>query len=341
MSKGEGGSFGLKRLLLSLILLGLIVLVSSFSSSGHGGALSRKNHLNRNHRLISEGSKGNHSTREDSEDLTYLPYGVDGYPLPQWIAEYQLFGQGIGYCNGYTSLAAFFAPNYPPKPTFPFLDIRGHYFEDDGYAVNVGVGARHLAEEKPWIFGWNGFYDYRGGGCNHAFHQIGFGVEAIGRRVGFQLNGYIPLGHKRRLRKCVFDDYQGGYFMINRQYETSFSGFNLAMSWMVFEKKLFGMDILGGTYFLAGRLSPMAWGGQVTIQARYSDYVSIGMNVSHDPIFGTLFQGKLEFILPLYRFSSLKNRKSVQGFSNRVIYQPVKRMEILPLEKRQCWESNF
>jgi len=284
---------------------------------------------------IAQGEKGASSSAHSGSQST----PPNHYPIPKSISEYQMFGQTVGCSEGYTSLQMMVASDYSSWNAFPFLDVRGHYFENDTYGANVGVGGRYLVDQFPMIAGLNTFYDYREGRY-HSFHQIGLGIELLGKRWSFEANGYFPLGEKKYVRTCKFH-YPNNYFEVRRRFESSFSGFNASLDWLAVRTGKFSIYVSGGPYFLSGELSPSIWGGQISLQPQYSDYVGLVFNVSHDPLFGTLFQGGIVFSLPLYRFTSLKNRKSSNGFSNRQIYQPVKRMEIMPLQDRKSCKKNF
>ena len=67
--------------------------------------------------------------------------------------------KGIGYNQGYTTLEGFFVP-IPSLNTgwVPFLDLRGHLFNDGKPAANGGLGLRYV-DSRVW--GGNIYYDYR------------------------------------------------------------------------------------------------------------------------------------------------------------------------------------
>ena len=101
-----------------------------------------------------------------------------------WLSHIE--GRGIGYHKGYTTIGAFFEPcQLKTCGLQPFLDVRGHYFNDGKWAANVGVGTRWWDDCLQRTFGVNVFYDYRRGDsfdCKETkdFNQIGFGVEMLG-----------------------------------------------------------------------------------------------------------------------------------------------------------------
>ena len=67
--------------------------------------------------------------------------------------------RGVGYNTGYTTLELFLTPNWDSNVQ-PFVDLRGHIFNDGKWAANAGLGARG-AWLKDVIFGLNTYYDFR------------------------------------------------------------------------------------------------------------------------------------------------------------------------------------
>jgi hypothetical protein len=50
--------------------------------------------------------------------------------------------KGLGYDKGYTTLEGMFFPLKNVCPAYPFIDLRGHIFNNNEYAANVGLGVR-------------------------------------------------------------------------------------------------------------------------------------------------------------------------------------------------------
>lgn len=59
-------------------------------------------------------------------------------------------GGGIGYSQGYTTLEGFFAPNPEGLPLMPFLDLRGHVFNNGKMAANGGLGLRGILGSRAY-----------------------------------------------------------------------------------------------------------------------------------------------------------------------------------------------
>ncbi|MDE3045922.1 MAG: inverse autotransporter beta domain-containing protein [Verrucomicrobiota bacterium] len=62
----------------------------------------------------------------------------------------------------------------------PFLDARGHVFDNGKWAANAGVGLRTLKGTRA--YGINAYYDYRNTGRFHS-NQIGAGLESLGELI--------------------------------------------------------------------------------------------------------------------------------------------------------------
>ena len=119
--------------------------------------------------------------------------------------------KGVGYNTGYSTLEAFFAP-YALSVT-PFLDLRGHVFDDGKFAANAGIGIRGVTGNR--IYGVNTYYDYRNTSRQH-YNQVSLGLESLGIRRDFRLNGYLPVGAKissaydrQSVTTYAFDSFEG------------------------------------------------------------------------------------------------------------------------------------
>ena len=82
---------------------------------------------------------------------------------------------GIGYDTGYTTAQIFAAPAWK-NGMLPFLDLRGHAFNDGRFAANAGVGMRF--NWSNYTVGGNFYYDYREAKNIHP-HQLAGGLEFL------------------------------------------------------------------------------------------------------------------------------------------------------------------
>ena len=262
------------------------------------------------------------------------------YPLPKRVDLSHIEGKGIGYSAGYTRLDLLLAPDYKAEGFLPMIDLNGLRFNDNTYAANVGFVGRYLTNSLCEILGGNIYYDYRQG-VRGDYHQLGVGLEVIGKRWDFRANAYVPFGVKRHTTKCVFDDYIGPYCATKRENEFAAYTYNAEIGYQLINSNTFPLYIAVGPYYFSGEFDTTAMGGKVRLRPQYKDYIALDLSFSHDNVFGSIFQVEVIFSLPLYQLSYIKDKKGPCGISNRKVYQPVERFWVMPLSERCCWKANF
>jgi hypothetical protein len=94
-------------------------------------------------------------------------------------------GGGIGYNKGYTTLEAFIASDPDWWSVTPFLDLRGHVFDNGKFAANGGIGLRSILGSR--VYGINSYYDYRNT-RRKGYNQIGLGLETLGELWDLRFN---------------------------------------------------------------------------------------------------------------------------------------------------------
>ncbi len=262
----------------------------------------------------------------------------NGWPVPKRMTLRSIERGGIGYKKGYATLEMLFAPLYLKSDFIPMLDLRGHHLYNDSYAANAGLIGRYMRDSSCIIYGFNAYYDFRQG-CFGNFNRLGGGLEILGRRWELHANGYFPIGKDEHRHKCVFDDFEGGFFAIFHQLQFGFWGGDAELGYYPVKSRNFLLYLGAGPYFLKGKCNFEAWGGKARLRPQFSDYLAAEFSVSYDHIFQTIYQGEIILNLPLYLFYSKKKQRKC--ISERRIYQPVERFEIIPLKKRRHWETNF
>src|SRR5690348_10439786 len=70
------------------------------------------------------------------------------YTRPALLGLRHIENKGIGYKTGYTTLEGFLAKDW--DRFVPFIDARGHIFNDGKWAANAGIGFRSLTN---WLGG--------------------------------------------------------------------------------------------------------------------------------------------------------------------------------------------
>ncbi|MBS0625649.1 MAG: right-handed parallel beta-helix repeat-containing protein [Verrucomicrobia bacterium] len=222
-------------------------------------------------------------------------------------------GEGIGYHRGYTTLEGFLSPGHCVGGVAPFLDLRGHVFNNGKFAANTGLGLRYLTNSIAW--GINSYYDYRN---THEFHynQWGAGLEVIGSFWSINVNGYLPVGKK----KSAFYDpliegvptipsfafFQGNQMFITlsgsqglaAKREFAFKGLDTKFVVRAIEKGLMAIDLGIGPYFYEGYYKKYAAGGEANITIRISDYLTVSGTGSYDNLFHLRGQGSIGISIP-------------------------------------------
>ena len=112
---------------------------------------------------------------------------------------------GIGYDTGYTTAQIFAAPAWK-NGMLPFLDLRGHAFNDGRFAANAGVGMRF--NWSNYTVGGTVYYDYREAKNIHP-HQLAGGLEFLHKWFDVRLNGYGPIADVKHARPDQFVRFSG------------------------------------------------------------------------------------------------------------------------------------
>jgi hypothetical protein len=278
----------------------------------------------------------NHSVNRDQPNDSRNPYMI-----PKRVSgAYRT--RGVGYNANYETLSTLITPGYKRGVGLPMMDLRVHHLDNGTYAGNFGLGLRFVPNFGCEIFGVNAYYDFRNTHRGN-YNQFGLGLELLGKRWGLHFNGYLPVGRSKHGKKVVFDDFVGDFRAVCQRSEYAFDSFNLGLDFQI---------VHAGPFYLFGAVSPYyvcsthrgqhSLGIKGGIRPQFGDYFAIDLNVTHDSVFGTILQGAAILTIPLYSFSSRKNQKGPCGLTNRQIYQPVQRDEIIKLKKSPCcFKTNF
>ncbi|HUD01981.1 MAG TPA: inverse autotransporter beta domain-containing protein, partial [Rhabdochlamydiaceae bacterium] len=262
-----------------------------------------------------------YACRAKKNTQEYTPYSK-----PVTIGVKHIEAKGIGYKEGYSTLEAFFVGN--GLGFNPFLDLRGHVFNDGKWAANAGVGFRYLKECRT--YGMNLYYDYRN--QRHSYQQIGLGFESLGQVWDFRANGYLPVGKKEVFGHFRFDKFSGNHLYIKQKVDYAMAGADAEAGAHFFQNKDFDLYAGAGPYYFAKRDGGKnAIGGKARLTAWYKDYVSLEVSGSGDAVFHGIVQGTLGFYLPLgpKKYSEKCCRYQKQ-FQYRIA-RPVDRDEIIVL----------
>ncbi len=284
--------------------------------------------------LIAAASQGNvfadlKNSSQEEEKAHLKPY-------PATLSMSYIDGRGIGYTQGYTSLKGLFFSSCCQKTVFPFIDIRGHVFNNGEWAANGGLGVRIAPSCTDLIVGFNAYYDYRSVHDHAHFNQIGIGGELLGKYLDFRINGYLPINSHKRTHSHLYDDYIGGYYIQHNQYSVSMRGVNAEFGGNVIKSKVVDVySAIGPYYFVDHYLRTRhAIGGQFRLALNFAKYFSLEGFLTSDTLFKTRAQGQITLSFPL---GSSKNRTK----KDQRLSQPVKRYEIIVLDKMNRWNWNY
>ncbi len=228
-------------------------------------------------------------------------------PPTQRIELKHIESKGVGYNQGYSTLEGFFTiPNTLDGSWFPFLDLRGHIFNDGKPAVNGGVGVRYLTDSRVW--GVNTYYDYR---KTRRFHtnQVGLGFEALGDIWDFRVNAYVPVGKKESgLFNTHFNTFKQNSIILSSKRELAMKGANAEVGAHALRKENYKLYAAAGPYYFEQK-GKTAWGGEGRIAFTLYDYVRFQLSGSYDSLFHGIVQGEVAFKVSFGGKRTLKSRQ--------------------------------
>jgi hypothetical protein len=237
---------------------------------------------------------------------------------------------GIGYSEGYSSLDVFFTFS-SIKNLRPFFDIRAHIFNDGKPAANVGFGLRYLPKLINAVVGFNTFFDFKQG--NHGtFEQLGAGIEILGTKWDFHVNGYIPIINSDDIYRVHFHKFirHNAIFRVDR--ELSLRGFDASLGRMLIQANWFDLNATVGGYHFLGKFHSDATGGLVRFSSNLTRYVTLELQGSYDTLFKGIVQGAVALNIPFgKRVKTSRGNLSCRqelALASRYV-EPVSRFEMI------------
>lgn len=247
-------------------------------------------------------------------------------------------GGGIGYSQGYTTLEGFFAPDPERLFLMPFLDIRGHVFNNGKMAANAGIGCRGIWGCRT--YGINAYYDYRNTKKLH-YNQVGIGLETLGKLWDFRINGYLPIGRKITSPYNVqFNSFSGNSLLLSQKRQYAMKGTDAEVGFHFGKSRNFDFYAAAGPYYYIGKIGPNTWGGKVRLAGKFKEFITLEISDAYDRMFHNNFQGQLTFTLPFGGRSRVKKTagcnscRMADAIVSRMV-QPVGREEIIVVGKRK------
>lgn len=236
---------------------------------------------------------------------------------------------GIGYDDGYTTFETFFASDPSQWKLTPFLDARGHVFNNGKWAANAGVGIRTLSESR--VYGLNTYYDYRNTSRFHS-NQVGMGLETLGELVDFRINGYLPVGRKTSdPYDTVFKAFVGNNMLLSQKLHSAMKGADAELGFHFGKWESLAFYAAVGPYYFIGKNAPSTWGGKARLIATFQDFLTLEISDSYDRTFHNKFQGQISLSIPFGPRSS--GRCCCMATLNNRMLQPVGRQEIIVIDK--------
>jgi len=253
-------------------------------------------------------------------------------------------GKGLGYNRGYSSLDLFLAKPLRGSTIVPFLDLRGHIFNNGRFATNAGLGCRWLNASRERVWGINFFYDsfiaYR-----LPYHQVSIGLEALGQIWDVRVNGYLPVGHKSTPIYALSYDFSSGFLAIARE-QFAMRGVDAELGYHFPKMQYFDLYASLGPYFYFGRsqFTENAWratsreavGGRLRAFATFLTYLELEGSATYDSCFKWGGQVTLSLNIP---FDWSRDRSCACSLIDR-FFQPVIRNEIIVVDRINRFSSD-
>lgn len=254
--------------------------------------------------------------------------------------------RGVGYNTGYTTLELFLTPNWQ-HDVQPFVDLRGHVFNDGKWAANAGLGAR--TPIKQGILGVNAYYDFRDA-SGISPNQVGVGLEGLSQWADIRINGSYPFSSKTNVSAPCFGGFSGNDAVADQEITAAlpriYGEVGAPVGWVFGEVDLYvGL----GSYYLFSRdieeeTLGNAWGGKARISLKPYDALRLEGEITWDRIYGTRPQGAITVSLPLGPSNRrTKGASFTKNYAGRCydpalqlarMTQPVYRDEIIPVEEK-------
>jgi hypothetical protein len=258
-------------------------------------------------------------------------------------------GNWLDNHQGYTSISFFSALPFLETSSFtPFIDVRGHFFNNGKNAANAGIGLRYQRDGSSNIFGVNAFYDFREASWNDDFHQVGIGFEYLSPCVDIRINTYLPICNSVGNSSTTTFRYPGGYIASAKKQRVSYGGADFEIgTWLKRMDTCDLFDLYGaiGSYYYAQRHHHRnEYGTQARLEAHFLKYFAFEIKGGFDEIHHGMAQGTLSIAIPLeYLFGGCrKDPCEAVCQKNDALYQSVNRQEIIALSQKQCcWKWNW
>jgi hypothetical protein len=211
--------------------------------------------------------------------------------------------KGVGWDKGYSTLSLFLAPRNN-HVLVPFLDARFHAFNNGYIASNLGAGTRFAPISDNFVIGLNAYYDFREY-KSFSSHQASGGVEILTSIFDLRVNGYYPFSGKTEEKDLYFHRFQKNSAYLRQDILYSLPSADAEIGFELPEPmKQVQLYLAFGSYYLfKTEASNHAIGNVIGYKARMTatpeDYISFGVEYTHDRLFNNRVNGYVSFQVPL------------------------------------------
>lgn len=226
--------------------------------------------------------------------------------------------KGVGWDKGYSTLSLFLAPRNN-HVLIPFFDARFHAFNDGYIASNLGAGARFAPISDNVVVGFNTYYDFREY-KSFSSHQASGGLEILTSVVDFRINGYYPFSGKTDEKDAYFHKFKKNSAYLRQDILYSLPSADAEIGFELPEPfKQVHLYMAFGSYYLfkthaQNHAIGNAMGYKARLTATPEDYISFGVEYTHDRLFNNRVNGYISFQVPL-------GKKTVKAKSKSKYYK--------------------
>lgn len=193
-------------------------------------------------------------------------------------------------------------PLYLSEQSLLYTDLTGRYSNDNTWSSGLGLGYRRLVEDH--YLGGYVFADYNRAMGQHEFWSVNPGLEYLGSRWDWRLNGYLPLGQRewqaRRDFADKFGDYQFTHVTGHQQYNHIYTelieiapGADLSTTWH--NEQRTGQNFTFGGYYFDFHHNSTMNGLYGSFEQPINRYFSLVVSDSYDNLQRNLFTVGIKF----------------------------------------------
>jgi hypothetical protein len=212
-----------------------------------------------------------------------------------------------------------FIPFVGKDDIFFFLNPKFVWDNQSAREQNYGIGIRSLLFDKKLIFGQNLYYDLKKSQNDNYFHQMGFGMEALMKKIDFRFNFYFPLSKK----KFVNDDitYKFGYQSLikttKNNYEVPLKGVDYEIGFLIpYISNLMESRLFFQFHNFFAKNSDSINGFTSRLEIRFATFTVLSFDITKNINESLKKNISLEISIPL-SFKRLSKRESFfKGYKN-------------------------